>query len=259
MTVRRGTALVTGASRRIGAVLAQTCAALGYDVAIHYRRSEKEARAVAAAVQATGRRSEVFAADLSQPDAARALIAAAATWANGLDLLVNNASLFAYDRLETLTEESWSAALASNLTGPVFAIQAFAEQLPEGREGLIINMLDQKVQFANPDFFSYTAGKLALAQLTTPLSLTLAPRIRVCGIAPGNALPSGAQSAGDFERAARATPLGRTSTPEDIAAGFRFIVETPSFAGQILTIDAGESLTRRPRDVAFDGEAKSDV
>lgn len=239
-------ALVTGAARRIGARLARECAAMGYAVAIHYRSGESEARALAAEL---GPDSDIFHAELTQPGAPAALVTAVRSRFDRLDLLVNNASAFEYDTLATATEAGWRAAIDSNLTAPIFLIQAFAAAVDEG---LVVNLLDQKVHFPNPDFFSYTVGKIALAGLLPTLTMALAPRIRVCGIAPGNALPSGAQSEADFERAGKATPMGVTCTPDDIARALRFIVETPSFAGQVLTIDAGESRLGRPRDVAFD-------
>ncbi|MGE5200740.1 MAG: SDR family oxidoreductase, partial [Acidobacteriota bacterium] len=112
--------------------------------------------------------------------------------------------------------------------------------------------LDQKVQNLNPDFLSYTVSKVGLDGLTRMLALAFAPRIRVCGIAPGVTLRSGKQTDASFERAWRATPLGRSSTAEELVAALRFIIASPSMTGSVITLDGGESLRRRPRDVAFD-------
>lgn len=242
----RKVALVTGGARRIGARLARECAAMGYAVAIHYRGSEAEARALAAEL---GPDADVFQAELTDAGAPAALVAAVKARFGRLDLLVNNASTFSYDTLETATEASWRAAVDSNLTAPIFLIQAFAA---DDNTGLVVNLLDQKVHFPNPDYFSYTAGKVALAGLTQTLALALAPRVRIAGIAPGATLPSQELPAEELPRAGAATPMGVTSTPDDLARALRFIVETPSFAGQILTVDGAESLLGRPRDVAFD-------
>lgn len=239
-------ALVTGASKRIGARLARECAAMGYAVAIHYRGSQAEARALAADL---GPDADIFQAELTDPGAPAALVAAVRTRFGRLDLLVNNASTFAYDTLASASEASWRAAIDSNLTAPVFLIQAFAA---DGNQGVVVNLLDQKVHFPNPDYFSYTAGKVALAGLTQTLTMALAPRVRICGIAPGATLSSHDLAAEDLPKAGAATPMGVTSTPDDLARALRFIVETPSFAGQILTVDGAESLVGRSRDVAFD-------
>ena len=117
---------------------------------------------------------------------------------------------------------------------------------------MIVNMLDFKVSSPNPDYFSYSAGKIALAGLTAPLAMALAPRIRVAGIAPGLTLPSGPQSEGEFAQAHKGAPTGHGSTPDDLARALRFILETQSYTGQVLTVDGGESLLKRTRDVAFE-------
>lgn len=239
-------ALVTGGARRIGARLARECAAMGYAVAVHYRGSEIEARALAAEL---GPDADVFPAELTEPGAPAALVAAVKARFGRLDLLVNNASTFTYDTLQDASEAGWRTAIDSNLTAPIFLIQAFAA---EGNQGVVVNLLDQKVHFPNPDYFSYTAGKVALAGLTQTLTMALAPRVRVCGIAPGATLPSHELPAEELPKAGAATPMGVTSTPDDLARALRFIVETPSFAGQILTVDGAESLVGRSRDVAFD-------
>lgn len=244
--------LVTGGARRVGAGLVRALAADGHRVALHYHRSRAEAEALAAGIAATGGRCETFQADLADPVQRDGLIPAVRAAFGGLDVLVNNASLFAYDDLAGLTDETWRAHIDANLTAPVFLIRDFAVAAGEAG-GVVVNMLDQKVFAPNPDFFSYTAGKVGLAGLTATLAIALAPRVRVCGIAPGVLLPSGAQDQDDFERAWADAPLGRGATIEDIARTVRYIIATPSLTGQVLTVDGGESLIRRPRDVAFDG------
>lgn len=245
-------ALITGAGRRIGARLAVELADMGFAVALHYHTSADGAHDVAARIDAMGGRCAPLMADLADPAACAALVEQSYAAFGRLDLLVNNAALFSYDTLTTLTPEGWNRHLAVNLTAPVMLMQAYEARLPKDASGVVVNMLDQKIHWPNPDYFSYTAGKVALAHLTPALSLALAPRIRVCGIAPGVTLPSGPQSADDFARAAKATPSGITSSLDDVARALRFVVETPSFVGQILTVDGGEALVGRSRDVAFD-------
>ena len=245
-------ALVTGGARRIGAALARGLAQAGYAVALHYRHSAEDAQAHAAALRAEGHKVELFQADLAVSANCQALIADVRARFGRLDLLVNNASLFEYDTLQTLDAERWDRHIAANLTAPVFLIHAFATALGEDETGLVVNLLDQKVLAPNPDYFSYTAGKLGLAALTPVLARALAPKVRVCGLSPGVTLPSGKQSQDDYARAAAATPSGVSSTPADLVRALLFIVDSPAFSGQTLTIDGGESLLGRARDVAYD-------
>jgi len=244
--------LVTGGGKRIGAAITEALAEDGWTVFLHHNRSASEAQALAERLQKAGRRCIPVGADLSQPKEIDALIPRCLAEAARLDCLVNNAANFHYDTIASLTWESWQAHLTPNLAAPVFLSKAFADQLPAGREGLIVNMLDQKVQALNPDFFSYTASKIGLDGLTRVLALAFAPRIRVCGIAPGVTLRSGKQTDQSFERAWKAPPLGRSSTPAEIVAALRLIITSPSMTGSVITLDGGEHLRGRPRDVAFD-------
>ena len=247
-----GTALLTGGARRIGAALARELVGLGFDLALHYNRSGEDAEALARELRAGGSRVELFQADFSDRRSLEALVPQVKARFGRIDLLVNNASIFIYDDLPTLGREAWDLHLAVNFTAPIFLIRDFASAMDAAGRGLVVNMLDQKVVNSNPDYFSYTGGKTGLAGMTRALALALAPRIRVCAIAPGMTLPSGKQSEADFERAAKATPMGYTTSLEDIRRALRFIVEAPAFNGQTLTLDAGESLLARTRDVAYD-------
>jgi NAD(P)-dependent dehydrogenase (short-subunit alcohol dehydrogenase family) len=243
-------ALITGAARRIGARLAVELARAGYDVALHHRSGAEEAAQVAREIEGLGRRCARLPADLADVDARDALVPRAAAALGPLTALVNSASLFRYDTLQTLTQPSWDDHLAANFTAPVFLSRAFAAQVPDGGRGVIVNLLDFKLFSPNPDYFAYTAGKAGLGAMIAPMAMALAPRVRVCGLAPGLTLPSGPQTQDAFEAAHNATPV-TAATPDDLARALRFILETPSYTGQILTVDGGESLLRRPRDVAY--------
>ena len=244
--------LITGGGKRIGAALAEALAEDGWTVLLHYRRSGGEALALAERLRAAGRRCIPVQADLARPEDIDRLVPRCLAEVPQLDCLVNNAATFFYDTIANVTWESWQAHLTPNLAAPVFLSKAFAERLPAAREGLIVNMLDQKVEALNPDFLSYTASKVGLDGLTRVLALALAPRIRVCGIAPGVTLRSGKQTDQSFDRAWRAPPLGRSSTPAEIVAALRLIIASPSMTGSVITLDGGEHLRRRSRDVAFD-------
>ena len=245
--------LITGAARRVGAGLARIVARDGSRVAVHCRGHREEAEAVVADIRAAGGQAEVFQADLTDPASRIALIAGVVAAFGRLDVLVNNASTFDYDTFDTLTEAGWQTHVQANLTAPIMLTRAFADALGSEGRGVVVNILDQKVLAPNPDYFSYTAGKVGLAGLTETLALALAPRVRVMGIAPGLILPSGDQTQAEFERAWADTPLGHGATVDDLARTLIYILRTPSLTGRILTVDGGESLIRRARDVAFDG------
>lgn len=246
-------ALVTGAGRRVGAVLARALAAAGWFVHVHYNRSRDEAEATAAAIVRAGGRARAAAADLAALDTAGAERLIADCAANGppLRALVNNASRFEYDTAATFTEAGWAAHHRINLLAPALLARAFAARVPEGETGAVVNLLDNKVRATNPDYFSYTVSKQGLAGATETLALALAPRVRVNGIAPGITLPSGDQTEERFARAHRNNPLKRGCAPEDIARALLFLLDTPSITGQIVVIDGGHALARPPRDVNF--------
>lgn len=245
-------ALITGAAKRIGAAIAQDLARDGWHVIIHYHTSAAEAEGLAQTIAADGGQCNTIQADLSSREGIEGLIPRIVTAHGAPSVLINNASAFSNDVISTVTWESFHAQITPNLAAPLFLSRDFARALTAAEGGCIINLLDQKVGNLNPDFLSYTLSKVALQGLTTILAMAFGARIRVGGIAPGITLISGQQTEASFQRAWRSTPLGRSSTPGDIAAAVRFILDTPSFTGQTITLDGGESLQGRARDVAFD-------
>jgi NAD(P)-dependent dehydrogenase (short-subunit alcohol dehydrogenase family) len=249
--------LVTGAAKRIGAAIVSGLVRDGWVVALHYHHSRQEAEALAASLNRDRRACFPIGADLSRRDEIEALISNTNAMLEKearakLSCLVNNANLFTYDSVANLTWELWEKALVPGLYAPVFLTKLFADTIPGDEHGLVINMLDQKLQNLNPDFFSYTIGKFGLWGATKTMALALAPRIRVCGIAPGITFPSEKQTAAQFERAWRKTPLGRSSTADEIVQAVRFIIDTNCATGSVIVLDGGESLMKRGRDVAFD-------
>jgi NAD(P)-dependent dehydrogenase (short-subunit alcohol dehydrogenase family) len=240
-----GAVLITGGARRLGAALSRAIAAARYRVVIHANRSTDEGKALAEEL------GGVFVqGDLADPATPERLIREAMEKAGPLFALVNNASRFEYDQANTVTAEHIAAHAGPNLTAPVLLTRYFAAGLALER-GVVINMLDQKLANLNPDFFSYTLSKAALAAATEMFAMALAPKIRVCGIAPGITLAAPKQSQEKFEKAWRANPLGQGSTPEDIARAAVFILQTPSMTGTTLYVDGGEHLMRRSRDVGI--------
>jgi NAD(P)-dependent dehydrogenase (short-subunit alcohol dehydrogenase family) len=246
------TALVTGASRRIGRALALALGEDGWDVAVHYHRSREDAESVVRELRAQGVHAMAIACDLADARAAAALVPDAARKLGPLSLLINNASCFQYDNLDSFDAGGWEGHQAVNVRAPLLLAQAFSRQLPQDSIGCIVNMLDQKVFNLNPDFLSYTLTKIALEGATRLLALALAPRIRVCGIAPGITLHSAQQSKENFERAHRMAPLGRSSEVVDIVQALRYVVSAAALTGITITVDGGQHLWPLKRDVQFE-------
>ena len=246
-----GAVLITGAARRIGAAIAEAMAADGWYVIIHHHHSVDQAAGLLARIEAAGGRGRAVRADLADAEALAGLLAAATDGAPPLRCLINNASLFQYDTLASMTAETWQANHAVNLRAPLFLARDFANNLPSGADGVIVNLLDNKLFALNPDFLSYTVAKYALLGATRVLAMELAPRVRVCGIAPGITLPSSNQSEENFTKAQAMNPLGRGCSPAQIVAALRFILAAPSLTGEVITIDGGQSLLGLPRDVSF--------
>ena len=235
-------ALVTGAARRIGAAIARDLARHGWAVAVHYRASEGEAEALAREIEAEGGRTATIACDLAREAEVETLIPRAVEALGPLTCLINNASVFEMDKIDSVTRESWDRHIETNLRAPLVLSQAFARQLPEGMNGNIVNLLDQRVWKLTPYFLSYTVAKSALWTLTRTLALALAPRIRVNGIGPGPALPSERQSLEQFRHQQAAVPLQHGPELAEIAAAVRFILASPSMTGQMIALDGGEHL-----------------
>jgi len=244
-------ALVTGGARRIGRTLALALAETGWDVAVHYRTSKGEAEAVAAEIAARGRRSTALQADLAVEGKAAGLVERAREALGPLTLLVNNASVFREDTVQTMTRDSWDAHMETNLRSPLALAQAFAAQAPEGSS--IVNLLDQRVWKPNPQFFTYALSKAALWAATKTLAQALAPRIRVNAVGPGPTLPSIHQAPEDFAAEAANVPLRRRATPEEIARAVLYLVDAPSVTGQMIAVDGGQHLAWRTPDIV-DGE-----
>ncbi len=246
----RPVVLVTGSARRVGRAIALDLAAHGFDVAVHYRQSAIEAQNTADEAQALGARAQIFGADLDDETACRSLVSDVSRHFGRLDALVNNASTFAYDDAGSFGYALFERMLKSNCASAIVLAQALAAQTADGC-ACVVNLLDQKLWNPNPDYFSYTLSKAALECATTMLAMALAPRIRVCGVAPGVTLVSGPMDEAEFAQAHRLTPLQRSSTPQDIARSVRFLIESPAITGTTLLVDGGQHLTGQPRDVLF--------
>jgi NAD(P)-dependent dehydrogenase (short-subunit alcohol dehydrogenase family) len=245
-------ALVTGAARRLGREIALTLARQGWDIAVHCRASLDEAQATVADIRALGRRACVLQADLSDEAACRTLVPQAVQVLGQLDAVVNSASTFEYDSAASFTYAQLERHMRANTAPAIVLAQLLAEHLASrDARGAVINMLDQKLWNPNPDFLSYTLSKAALESATTLLALSLAPRVRVVGVAPGLTLTSEWLQGSDFEKAHQLSPLGRSSTPEDVAASVAFALTNQSITGTTLLVDGGQHLQRFARDFSM--------
>ena len=244
-------ALVTGAARRIGRAIALGLAREGWDVAVHYRASQAEAQDTVAAIEALGRRAVALRCDLAEPAEVGQLLARATAALGTVSCLVNNASLFEYDNAADFSLACLDAHMRANLAAPILLAQALHAATPEGAQAVVVNLLDQKLYNLNPDFLSYTLSKAALHTATTMLAQALAPRVRVVGVAPGITMVSGDQTEAAFAKAHQATPLGRSSTPDDVADAVCYVARARALTGTTLLVDGGQHLAALRRDVMF--------
>lgn len=253
----RPVVLVTGAAKRMGHAIALDLAGHGFDVAVHYRGSRDEALATVAELQAAGAAAWPFQADLSDEAVCRALVPAVVAHFNRIDAVVNNASTFEYDSPATFSVAAMDKHWRANTAPAVLLAQALYAHLgargpaDTNELGCVVNLIDQKLWNPNPDYFSYTLSKAALQAATVMLAQALAPRVRVCGVAPGVTLVSGPMTTGEFVAAHRMTPLQYSSTPIDIARAVRFLIESPAITGTTLLVDGGQHLSAQPRDVLY--------
>ena len=248
----RRVALVTGAGKRLGRHIALTLAQQGWDVAVHCRASRTEAEATADEIRSLGRQAVVLSADLSDEVAARALPAQAVAELGQLDAVVNSASTFEYDTAATFNYAMLERHLRANTAPAIVLAQCLAEHVAQrGVQGAVVNLLDQKLWNPNPDFLSYTLSKAALESATTLLALALAPQVRVVGVAPGLTLTSDWLQGEAFAQAHALSPLGRSSTPEDVAATVAFALGNRSMTGTTLLVDGGQHLQRFERDFSM--------
>ncbi len=252
-------ALVTGAGIRLGRAMALYLAGRGYDVAVHYASSEKDANEVVAQIQAMGQQAVALQADLLEEREVQPLIGRAVDGLGGaIDCLVNNASIFEYDTLQTATRESWDRHIGSNLRAPFVLTQCFAAQAPKATldengeplsSALVVNMLDQRVRKLTPEFMTYTIAKMGLWAFTQTAAQALAPDIRVNAIGPGPTLRGARQSEDHFSNQRANVPLGRGAHPEDITAALGYFLDAPAVTGQLLCVDGGQNLAWKTSDV----------
>jgi NAD(P)-dependent dehydrogenase (short-subunit alcohol dehydrogenase family) len=243
-------ALVTGSAHRLGRYIALELADAGWNILLHCRHSVQKASQTEAQVLSKGVQCSVLQADLSDPVQVQRLFEQAAL-IGPVRCLVNNASLFEFDSASDLAPELFNRHMAVNLYAPLSLSRLLYQHIPEGSSGVVINLLDQKLDNLNPDFLSYTLSKAGLDTATQMLATALAPKLRVVGVSPGLTMISHLQTPEQFEKTHRISPLNRSSQPEDIAKAVRFLIESPAITGTKLVVDGGQHLVPMARDFSM--------
>ncbi len=253
------TVLVTGSAKRLGREVALALAACGWQVAVHYRGSADDAARTVAdcrKLAPAGTLFDIFQADLGDEAQARELLPRVIARFGAVDAVVNNASLFEHDSIHSFGYESLQAHLRTNTGAPVLLAQALHEHVASRggdplRDAVVVNMLDQKLWNQNPDFLSYTLSKAALEAANTVLAIALAPKVRVVGVAPGLTITSHLLAQEKFDRLHRLSPLGRSSTPQDVVSAVKFALDNRSITGTTLLVDGGQHLMKFDRDFSL--------
>ena len=248
----RPVVLVTGAARRLGREIALALAEGGWQVAVHYRDSADDAINTVADCARLSSASAAFDCDLEDEDAVRRLLPRVIDHFGHIDAVVNSASTFEHDTPASFGFAALDKHLHCNTGAAIVLAQALhAHVAARDASGAVINLLDQKLWNQNPDFFSYTLSKAALEAAGTMLAMALAPRVRVVGVAPGLTLTSHLLSGAAFDARHKLSPLGRSSTPADVAATVKFALENSSITGTTLLVDGGQHLMRFERDFSL--------
>ena len=248
------TALVTGGAKRIGAAIVADLAASGFAIAIHCNRSDAEAQALARSIEGNGGRAVVIEGDLTKDADREHLVARASSSLGPVGLVVNSASVFESDSPQDFDWDLWDRHFDLHLKAPVQLTRCFSEALPEGTDGCVVNVIDQRVLKPDPRFFSYSLSKAALWNATIRMAQGLAPRVRVNATGPGPALPNVRQSPDDFRRQAESIPLGRGPELAEFGRTVRYLFEARSVTGQMIAIDGGQHLAWETPDVTGSAE-----
>jgi NAD(P)-dependent dehydrogenase (short-subunit alcohol dehydrogenase family) len=252
MSLPARTVLVTGSAKRLGREIALALAQAGWQIAVHYRGSQDEAMQTVADCEQLGVSAAPFDADLADEAAVRKLLPRVIAHFGQVDAVVNSAALFEHDSAASFGYAALEKHLRANTGAPIVLAQALHAHVQErAGDGVVVNLLDQKLWNQNPDFLSYTLSKAALEAANTMLALALAPDVRVVGVAPGLTLTSDYLTPEKFEALHRLAPLGRSSTTEDVAGAVKFALENRAITGTTLLVDGGQHLQRFTRDFSM--------
>jgi NAD(P)-dependent dehydrogenase (short-subunit alcohol dehydrogenase family) len=244
--------LITGAGQRLGRVLALGLAKPGMKIALHCNRSRQAAEALVLQLSDFGVEAQVFQADLAAPEGLDGLIGAVCDqFQRPINALINNAAVFDYDSGQSAEAAVFKQAMTVNCWAPVALAQAMVRHADPAQDNVVINILDQKLNNLNPDFFSYTLSKAALGSATLMLDMAFGAVCRVCGVAPGILFASFDQTPAEFAAVAEQNPMHKAIAPSSVVEAVRFILEAPYFRRQIVPVDNGQRLWPSARDIMF--------
>jgi len=240
--------IITGGATRIGAAIAKKLSGSNKEIVIHFNRSKIKAENLRKKLQNYGTKVYLVKGDLSKEKDINKIIKFAKSKLKYFDCLINNASLFENDKLENFKTDSWEKHISTNLRAPALLSKEFSKNIKGGNNN-IINLIDQRVFKLTPYFFSYTISKTGLYTLTKTSAISLAPNIRVNGIAPGPTIKNKRQSEKHFKKQYLATPLKKQVDVEEICNAVDFFIKNRSITGQVLAIDSGQSLNWQTPDI----------
>ena len=248
----RGSVLVTGGAKRIGREICLRLSEEGFSIAIHYRNSEQEANQLVEEIESSGGKAISLQCDLNDSDSVKGLINKVTESLGTVVGVVNNASIFSFDRIENLSEELWTEHMKVNALAPLVLIGELSKSAKA--HSWVLNVLDFKVESPNADYLSYTGSRFAMHGLTSALAIDLAPRIRVNAVAPGHVLTSDVLDADSLEAIQSQSPLGFGPSSHDVSESVAFLANSPSITGQTIFVDSGERFRQVGKDPAFDKE-----
>ena len=240
--------IITGGANRIGAAIAKKLSGQGIEMVIHYNKSKSSAEKLKKKLLNNKTKVYLVKGDLSKETDVNKIVKFAKSKLKHFDCLINNASLFENDKLENFTTDSWGRHLRTNLRTPALLSKQFAKNI-RGKKNNIINIIDQRVFKLTPFFFSYTISKTGLYTLTKTSAMSLAPNIRVNGIAPGPTLKNKRQSEKHFKKQYLATPLRKQVDVNEICNAVDFLIKNRSITGQVIAVDSGQSLNWQTPDI----------
>ena len=240
--------IITGGATRIGAAIAKKLSGNKVEIVIHFNKSRTKAIALKKELEKNGTKIHLVKGNLNKEEDIKKIIKSSKKYLKYFDCLINNASMFENDKLENFSSESWNKHLNINLKAPAILTREFAKNV-KGKNNNVINIIDQRVFKLTPFFFSYTLSKTGLYTLTKTSAMSLAPKIRVNGIAPGPTIKNKRQSKIHFKKQFLATPLKQQVNVNEISNAVDFFIKTSSITGQVISIDSGQSLNWQTPDI----------
>ena len=240
--------IITGGATRIGAAIAKKLSGANKEVLIHFNKSKLKAEKLKKELELNDTKVYLVKGDLIKENDVNKIVKYAKSKLKYFDCLINNASLFENDKLKNFTTNSWDMHLKANLKAPALLSKGFAKNA-RGKNNNIINIIDQRIFKLKPYFFSYKLSKTGLYTLTKTSAMSLAPNIRVNGIAPGPTIKNKRQSDKHFKKQYMATPLKKQTDVQEICNAVDFFIKNRSITGQVLAIDSGQNLNWQTPDI----------